>query len=61
MTKRKAARRKKKSFITTTYRDPKWMIKGRRLVKNGKRLAWNALGGVGIITVIVLLVQVITK
>jgi hypothetical protein len=50
-------RRKKKAFITVTHREPAWMVKGRRAVKNGKRLAWNVLGGVGIITMIVLLAR----
>ena len=54
-------RRKKRSFITVTHRDPQWLVKGRRAVKSAKRQGMNILAGVGIITVIVLLVQTIMK
>ena len=54
-------RRKKKAFIITTYRVPKWQKDLQAAWKSFKRQAWNVLGGVGIITVIVLLAQVIGR
>lgn len=54
-------KRKKKAFITTTYREPKWMVKGRRLVKTVKRQGMNLLAVIGLIAVAVVLVQTIVR
>jgi len=63
-------RRKKKAFtraparsagVTTTHRVPKWQKDLQAAWKSFKRQAWNVLGGVGIITVIVLLAQAIMR
>lgn len=59
--KRRKGRGRKRSIITTTYHEPKWLKNGRKAVKTVKRQAWNVLGGVGIITVIVLLSLMIMK
>jgi len=59
--KRRKAKSKKRSIITTTYRSPKWQKGLQAGWKGFKRQAWNVLGGVGIITVIVLVAQAIGR
>jgi hypothetical protein len=57
----KRRKSKKRSFITTTYHEPKLYKQFRAAWKGFKRQAWNVLGGVGIITVIVLIAQAIGR
>ena len=47
-------RRKKRSFITTTYHEPKWRKGLRAAVKSFKRQAWNVFAVIGFIAMIVL-------
>jgi hypothetical protein len=60
-TKGRGGKGKRRSFITTTYRVPKWQKDLQAAWKGFKRQAWNVLGGVGIITVIVLIAQAIGR
>lgn len=56
---KKRSKRRTRSFVTTTYHEPKWLRRGRAFVKTTKRHAWNLLGGIGIITVALWLFQFI--
>lgn len=49
--------KKRKSGIVTTKRLPRWKLKFNAAVKWLRRETWNALAGVGLVTLVVLLVQ----
>jgi len=51
MRKRKS---KKRSFITRTYREPKWKKDFRAAVKRFKREAWNVFAVIGFIAMLLL-------
>lgn len=56
--KRKSGSRKR-SLIKTTKREPRWKRELRALWKEFKREAWNALAGVGIFVVILLILRIL--
>lgn len=53
--KKRTTKRRKRSFITTTYREPKWLVKGRAAVRTSRRWAQKLFGVIGFATVVVVL------
>ena len=56
VSKRKKSRGKR-SAIKHTVTEPKWMRRGRVIVKSARRAAWNMLAWIGVIVLVIWIIQ----